>query len=156
VTPAWATSHADALTALLCALHEAALWYGDPANHAEAAAILSRPDYIGQPATLIDRALSGQIEAEPGVTIAVEDFFVPEKDGANLPDPRHALWFYSQMVRWGDVRHSKENAAAAAACYRPDLYRAAVPGQAVSRVSSFFDGRPFDPEKLDAYIQSQR
>jgi ABC-type nitrate/sulfonate/bicarbonate transport system substrate-binding protein len=154
-TGRWVTDRGDALTALLRALHETALWCGDPANHTEAAAILSLPDYLGQPATLIARALSGRIEAEPGVTIAVEDFFVPEEN-ANLPDPRHALWFYSQMVRWGDVQHSAENATSAAASYRPDIYRAAVPGGGAVRVSTFFDGRSFDPERLDAYIESQR
>lgn len=155
-TEAWVADHPHALAALLRALHEAALWCGDPANHAEAAAILSRPDYLGQPEALIARALSGRIEAEPGLTVPVEDFFIPEKDGANLPDPRHALWFYSQMVRWGDVEHSRDNAAAAAGCYRPDIYRTAVPGQAAGRASAFFDGKPFDPEQLEAYIQSQR
>jgi ABC-type nitrate/sulfonate/bicarbonate transport system substrate-binding protein len=156
VTPSWAAGHADALAGLLRALHSAALWCGDPANHAEASAILSRPDYLGQPADLIARALSGRIEAEAGVTIAVDDFFIPEKGDANLPDPRFALWFYSQMVRWGDVRHSRANAAAAASCYRPDIYRNAVPGHAEARVSAFFDGRAFDPETLDDYIESQR
>jgi NitT/TauT family transport system ATP-binding protein len=155
-TGKWAADHPAALTALLRALHEAALWCGDAANHAEAAAILSRPDYLDQPASLIARALSGRIEAESGVTNVIEDFFIPESAGANLPDPHHALWFYSQMVRWGDVGHSAENAAIAAGCYRPDIYRAAVPGPATGRVNAFFDGRPFDPATLDAYIESQR
>ena len=155
-TGRWVADQGDALAALLRALHEAALWCGDPANHAEAATILSRPDYLGVPERVIGRALAGRIEAEPGRTVPVEDFFVPEAGDANRPDPRHALWFYSQMVRWGDVEHSKENAAAAAACYRPDLYRAAVPGSGAAGLSTFFDARPFDPEKLDAYIESQR
>jgi ABC-type nitrate/sulfonate/bicarbonate transport system substrate-binding protein len=154
-TGKWAAAHPEALAALLRALHEAALWCGHAANHAEAAAILSHPDYLDQPAALIARALSGRIEAESGVTNVIEDFFIPEKDEANLPNPRYALWFYSQMVRWGDVQHSPENATVAAACYRPDIYRAAVPGKASTRISAFFDGRPFDPERLDAYIASQ-
>jgi NitT/TauT family transport system ATP-binding protein len=155
-TEKWAAAHPAALAALLRALHEAALWCGHSVNHAEAAAILSGPNYLDQPAAVIGRALSGRIEAESGLTNVIEDFFIPEKDEADLPDPRYALWFYSQMVRWGDVRHSEENAAVAVACYRPEIYRAAVPGRASTRVSVFFDGRPFDPQSLDAYIASQR
>jgi NitT/TauT family transport system ATP-binding protein len=93
------------------------------------------------------------------------------------------LWFYSQMVRWGQVAHTQEHAGIARETYRPDLYRAAlkplgialpaanakVEGalQAPTPVGSagasltlgpdgFFDGALFDPDELDAYIASQR
>jgi hypothetical protein len=86
------------------------------------------------------------------------------------------------MVRWGDVRHTPANTAVALACYRPDLYRAALkplgvalPGAnskvegaltAATPVGSagaslvlgpdgFFDGHIFDPDSLDAYIAAQ-
>jgi hypothetical protein len=81
--------------------------------------------------------------------------------GANIPVPDHALWFYSQMVRWGQVAHTPANAAAAAASYRPDLYRAAlVPERAAvpdsAPASSFFDDQPFAASRLDEYIAGQR
>ena len=74
---------------------------------------------------------------------------------------------------------SAENAAVAAACFRPDLYRAALgplgvelprgdfkregdvgERHAVDGVmlgpNRFFDGEVFDPEGLEAYLAGQR
>ena len=51
---------------------------------------------------------------------------MPLAKAATFPWKSHALWFYTQMVRWGQVGHSAENAAAARETYRPDLYRAAL------------------------------
>lgn len=152
----WAERNRDALAALIRALRKAASWCGDRSNHAEAAQLLSQPEFLGQPAELIGRALSGEIEVEPGVVVPVADFFVPEARGATVPNPTHALWFYSQMVRWGDVAHTQANAAAAAAAYRPDLYRNAL-GVAPESAAEmrFFDEKPFPRDGLDGYVASQ-
>jgi NitT/TauT family transport system ATP-binding protein len=83
------------------------------------------------------------------------------------------------MVRWGQVQHTSANAETARRCYRPDLYRtalrplsAAIPAanakvegalrtaEPVGATSGtlrlgpdgFFDGRIFDPDRLDAYL----
>ena len=157
VTEAWAAAHPDALAALLRGLHKAAMWCGDPANHAEAAAMLARPDYLGQPAEVIARGLSGRIAQAAGHELPVEDFFIPYAHAANLPSPADALWYYSQMVRWGDVQHSPERAAIAAASYRPGLYQAAAGGE-LSQASrgDWFDGVRYDPAALDAYVETLR
>jgi len=158
VTQAWAGRNPQALAALLRAFHAASLWCDSPANHGEAAVILSTPAYLGQPAELIQRGLSGRLETALGKQAKIEDFFIPHARAATFPWTSHALWFYSQMVRWGDVAHSAENARIAAASYRPDLYRAAIAGAPAGDIrppETFFDGRVFDPEKLDAYIREQ-
>ena len=89
---------------------------------------------------------------------------MPHARSATFPWTTHALWYYSQMVRWGDVPHSADNARRAANSYRPDLYRAAIApfGAALPTADSkvlehgvFFDGVPFDPDQLDGYIASQ-
>ncbi len=161
VTARWAEANPAALAALIRALHLAARWVGDPANHGEAAAVLEQPAYLGQPAALIRRALAGAIVAGGGETLHVANFFVPHARGANLPAPEHALWFYSQMVRWGQIEHNAENAGHAAHSYRPDLYRAALAplgtlGPAEPAASAFFDGQPFEPNDLDGYLSAQR
>ena len=58
--------------------------------------------------------------------VAVPDFFVPHAKAATFPWKSHALWFYTQMVRWGQVAASASNEAIARGTYRPDLYRAAL------------------------------
>jgi NitT/TauT family transport system ATP-binding protein len=95
----------------------------------------------------------------------VPDFFTPHARSATFPWMTHALWFYAQMVRWGDVAHTPDNVRRAAGTYRPDLYRAAIApfGAALPTTDSkvlgpdvFFDGQPFDPARLDEYIAAQR
>ncbi len=102
---------------------------------------------------------------------------------ATFPWKSHALWFYSQMVRWGQVAASARNEAIARDTYRPDLYRSALrdlgvalPGanakvegalSAATPVGSagaslmlgpdgFFDGVTFDPDEVSAYIERQK
>ena len=181
-TEKWATNNPAALAALLRALYLAAGWCGDPANHAETADILSRPHYLGLPAEVIGRGLSGHLRTDGQEARRVADFFIPHERAATFPWQSHALWFYSQMVRWGHVQHSAQNAQRAAATYRPDLYRAAIAplGAPVPAANSkvegalaqrtpvgamrgtltlgpdgFFDGRIFDPGQVDAYIAQQ-
>lgn len=146
VSARWAEANPDALAALLRALHAAAHWCGDAANHDEAAAILAAPSYLGLPQPILLRGLSGTLEIGAGVTQQVDDYFVPFARDANFPWPAHAHWFFSQMVRWGHVAGTAKNAARAAACYRPDLYRAVLPGPAAAHPpQTFFDGAVFNP-----------
>lgn len=163
-TERWAAHNPEALAALLRGLYRASQWCAEPANHAEAAAILAAPAYLDQPSDLLLRGLSGRLELSRGEPLRIADFFIPHAQSATFPWVSHAQWFYSQMVRWGHVRHSPQNARFAAACYRPDLYRAAIApfGAALptsdSRVlgpGAFFDGIGFDPDQLDSYIDSQ-
>lgn len=178
----WAEANPDALVALLRALYRAAQWCADPANHAELAGILSGHIYVNRPAESILPALSGRLRTGPGTTVYVEDFFLPLAKAATFPWKSHALWFYSQMARWGQIEHTPANAAIARETYRPDIYRAALkpfgvalPGanakvegalKLATPVGSagasltlgpdgFFDGSLFDPDDLDAYISAQ-
>ncbi len=179
----WAEENPEALSALLRALSNAAKWCGDAANHDDLTRILAEKLYVAQPAGWMLPALRGQLPIGGERTVAVSDFFVPFAKGATFPWKSHALWFYSQMVRWGQVQHTAANAQTARETYRPDLYRAAlkplgialpvanakVEGAltAATPVGSsgaslvlgpdgFFDGGLFDPDKLDAYIASQK
>ncbi|WP_421761706.1 CmpA/NrtA family ABC transporter substrate-binding protein [Devosia sp.] len=179
----WAAHNAEPLSALLRALYRASEWSENPENHWDAATILARPAYLGLPATLLERGLSGRLAAGGGTELLVEDFFIPHARAATFPWSSHALWFYTQMVRWGHVEHSADNADRAAASYRPDLYRAAIAplGVAVPSANAkvegallrptpvgvmrgtlslgpdgFFDEQVFDPLLIDAYIAAQR
>lgn len=165
ITESWAVYNPEALAALLRSLYLAARWCGDPGNHPEIAELLSRSEYLGLPAELISRALSGRMIVGDNDRETVPDFFVPHAHHATFPCVTHGLWFYAQMVRWSDVQHTDENARLARACFRPDLYRTALgslapdlpvsDGRALTR-SDFFDDRGFDPADLKGYIASQR
>jgi two-component system, oxyanion-binding sensor len=179
---AWAESQPGALAAMLRALHHSARWCQDAKNRGELSAMMARPAFLGQPVELQMPILTGRLELGGGAERAVDDFFLPFDKAANFPWKSHALWFYTQMVRWGQVAHTPERVAIARDCYRPDLYRAALkplgvamPGAnakvegALSRPTpvgsagaslvlgpdGFFDGRIFDPDRIDAYIAEQ-
>lgn len=183
VSARWAEENLDALSALLRALCRAAEWCGNARNRGDLARILAEKTYVGRPREWLLPALEGELPDGSGDTKAVADFFVPFAKAATFPWKSHALWFYSQMVRWGQIQHSAEHARIARETYRPDLYRAAlkplgialpvanakVEGAltAATPVGSsgaslvlgpdgFFDGGMFDPDKLDSYIASQK
>ncbi|SFV35121.1 NitT/TauT family transport system ATP-binding protein [Devosia crocina] len=179
----WAQRFPEQLAALLRAATRAARWCEDPANHVALSAMLAREDRLNVDSTMLLRAISGKLQFEEGVVQTLPDFFVPYSRAANFPWVSHAMWFYSQMVRWGQIEHTAENAVKAMGSYRPDLYRAAltgmgmaVPGanskiegdlaeplavgaqggQLIIGPDGFFDGARFDPDRLDDYIAAQR
>lgn len=178
----WAEQNSETLHALLRALYRSAEWCAQPSNHSDLAALLSSPNYLGQPIGVILPALDGSILGEAR-SQTIPDFFQPHDRAATFPWQSHALWFYSQMVRWGYVTHSGAHAEIARRSYRPDIYRAVLAGNGVpvpsanSKVEGalkqkiavgassqflylgpdgFFDGTVFDPDKLDAYIARQK
>lgn len=176
----WAERNRPIVAALLRALDRAAHWCDRPENHAELAEILARPEHVGADAALILRALQGRIlRGRESASAPIPDFLIFHRRAANFPWRSHALWFYSQMVRWGQTRHDAGRAGVAAKVYRPDIYRAALAGTEVDFPSAsakvegalaaatpvassrgrlmlgpdgFFDGKLFDPDRLDDYI----
>ncbi|QKD20279.1 CmpA/NrtA family ABC transporter substrate-binding protein [Mesorhizobium sp. NZP2077] len=183
VRKAWADENPEALAALLRALHHSARWCQDPANHAELAVVMAQPGFLGLPPAVQMPILTGHLRLGGGAELEIDDFFLPFDKAANFPWKSHALWFYTQMVRWGHVAHTPENLAIARECYRPDLYRSALkplgvalPGAnakvegalkiatAVGATGAglvlgpdgFFDGQIFDPDEIDAYIACQK
>lgn len=183
VRKAWVEENPEALAALLRALHHSARWCQDSANRDELAAVMAQPGFLGLPPAVQMPILTGRLDLGGGAEKTIDDFFLPFDKAANFPWKSHALWFYTQMVRWGHVAHTPENLAIARDCYRPDLYRSALkplgvalPGanakvegalKAATPVGSagaslvlgpdgFFDGQIFDPDRIDAYIAGQK
>lgn len=179
----WAAEHPETVASVIRAVYRAGQWCADPGNLDEAARTMAGPAYLNTPADIVTRSLTGWLDIGNGLRTNVPGFFVPHSSAANFPWKSHALWYYSQMVRWGEVAPSPAHAAIAAACFRPDLYRAALAplgvalpiadgktdgthahnhdvasssGSLVMGPDLFFDGATFDPEALDAYIASQR
>jgi NitT/TauT family transport system ATP-binding protein len=178
----WAADNPEALAALLRALCRSAQWCAEPGNHGELASMLAGTAYLGRPPAWMLHGLSGELDVGRGEVRRLAEFFVPFAKAATFPWKSHALWFYSQMVRWGQIAHSAENVAIARETYRPDLYRAAlkplgvalpaanakvegalkVPTPVGSAGASltlgpdgFFDGTLFDADRLEEYINSQ-
>lgn len=178
----WAADNADVVADLIRALFNASQWCGDLANTQELAGLLARPEYLNQDVAVIEQALNGEIMGGFELKAGLK-FFEPFAKAATFPWQSHALWLYTQMVRWGHVVHDAKNIKIARESFRPDLYRAAlapndVPVPAAnSKVEGglseatavgvsahelflgpdgFFDGNVFDPDNVDAYISDQK
>jgi ABC-type nitrate/sulfonate/bicarbonate transport system substrate-binding protein len=172
----WASENPDPLNRLLLALHHSAMWCAAPSNIDEMTKILAHPKYVGVGRRILRKGLAGEVLREH----PQDDFLIFEDRAANFPWVSHALWIYSQMVRWNQVKHSAEGEKLVAKTYRPDIYRLALkrhgvpmPGgsskvegalQQTTVVPSlggpialgpdgFFDGVVFDPTDLKAYLQ---
>lgn len=179
----WAEAQPEAVDALLRALYRASIWCAEPAHREELIALLAEPEHVGCSPDWLRPPLSGELWVGPDLRVTVPDFFVPHASAATFPWKSHALWFYSQMVRWGQIEHGQEAAATARETYRPDLWRRALAPLGVALPAAnakvegaltqatpvgsagaslvlgpdgFFDGQRFDPDSLDAYIAAQR
>lgn len=149
----WARTYPDELRAALRALIRASAWADDPAHREALVELLARPEHIGAPAEAIAWALESEI--------------VFHANAAGLPRREHALWFLSQMARWGQIEGAQDFAAIADAVYRPDLFHAAAgslgpvidaamtfAGAAKTGPAALFDGLSFDPDRPSAYAAS--
>ncbi|ANI77416.1 MULTISPECIES: CmpA/NrtA family ABC transporter substrate-binding protein [Sphingobium] len=178
----WLEENPHVVDGLIRALARAAAWCDEPANHEALAHLLSQPHFVDQPADLIQRALSGRITARADMpSLDMPDFMLFSREATPFPWRSQALWLYSQMVRWKMVEHTPENAAKAGAVFRPDIFRRAlaesnvpIPGASMKvegavatplAVGSkrgeltlgpdrFFDGRVFDPERIEDFLAS--
>jgi ABC-type nitrate/sulfonate/bicarbonate transport system substrate-binding protein len=176
----WTQRHPDRLQALVRALYKAALWCERPENHEELSRLLAEPRFVGAPAEILLRGLSNRLCLQPdGELQHVPGFYLPASQLATFPWVSHALWFYSQMVRWGQIAFDPEHVAQVRATYRPDLYRLALAGitedipsvdvkvegegqRALPAVSQsvqygpdgFFDDVRFDSDDLTGYLSS--
>lgn len=179
----WAQRHPDRLSALIRAVYRASQWCEHAGNHQELAALLAQPRFVGATAATLLSGLSSRLVLQPGdAPRDIADFYLPARQSATFPWTSHAVWFYSQMVRWQQVKFSEPDVAAVRGAWRPDLYRVALTSvnanlpldnskiegapMPSSRIASqegtleygpdgFFDAAVFDPRDVEAYVASQ-
>lgn len=176
VTAKFAEMNPNTTLALTKALIRAAIWLdeNDNANRPEAAEILARSEYVGADYDVIAASMTGTFEYEKGDKRAVPDFNVFFRYFATYPYYSDAIWYLSQMRRWGQIAEAKSDAwyaDVAKTVYRPDLYLAAakllvdddMAKQADfpwdtdgfrAPVSDFIDGLSYDGHKPNAYLDA--
>jgi nitrate/nitrite transport system substrate-binding protein len=127
VTRAWAEKHPNTHLAVIKALIRAAMWLDadNNANRPEAVRIISQPEYVGADPDVIANSMTGTYEYEKGDKRPVPDFNVFFRYNATYPFYSDAVWYLSQMRRWGQIPEGKPDAwyhDIARKVYRPDLY----------------------------------
>ena len=113
--------------ALTKALIRAAKWLdeNDNANREEAVEILSRSEYVGADAEVIANSMTGFFEFEKGDKRDIPDFNVFYRYYATYPYYSDAVWYLTQMRRWGQISEAKDDGwydETAKSVYLPDLY----------------------------------
>jgi len=127
VSKKWADANPKTHLAVVKALIRAAIWLDENnnANRPEAVKILSKPEYVGADAEVIANSMTGTFEYEKGDKRSVPDFNVFFRYFATYPYYSDAIWYLSQMRRWGQIAESKPDSwyhDVAKKVYRPDIY----------------------------------
>jgi nitrate/nitrite transport system substrate-binding protein len=175
VTKAWADKYPRTHVALVKALIRAAMWLDadNGANRKEAAQILSRPEYVGADYRVIANSMTGTFEYGRGDKRALPDFNVFFRYHANYPYYSDAIWYLTQMRRWGQIPESKPDAwyfETAKKAYRPDVFAEAAKALIAEKKAAaadfdlttdgfrpatkeFIDGIEYDGRKPNGYIE---
>ncbi|MDP3173491.1 MAG: CmpA/NrtA family ABC transporter substrate-binding protein [Phenylobacterium sp.] len=152
VTEGWADREPQALRSMLRALIQAAAWADEPGNRAELASILAHQRYVDAPIETVARSLVGSPPySREELGSDSRDYIIYHRYAASFPWRSHAVWFLTQMLRWGQIGPDVDIAAAAEAAYRPDLYRAAAAslGEPAPIVDEKVEGLHTGPWTLD-------
>lgn len=113
------------------ALLRAARWLDENnnANRKEAVKILSKPIYVGADEKVIANSMTGTFEYEKGDKRTEPDFNIFFRKHATYPYYSDAVWFLTQMRRWGQISDQKPDDwyhQVAQKVYRPDIYTLAA------------------------------
>jgi nitrate/nitrite transport system substrate-binding protein len=159
--------------ALIRAVIKAQMWLDadNGANRAEAVKILARSNYVGADEKVIANSMTGSFTYEAGDTRPEPTFNIFFAENAGYPFFSDAVWYLTQMRRWGQIAEAKPDgwyAETAKAVFRPDLYLAAakslvdegkMPADAVPETDGYktykpaIDGKVFDGKKPNAYLE---
>jgi nitrate/nitrite transport system substrate-binding protein len=172
ITRDWADKHPNTHIAVVKALIRAGQWLDEPGNRPEAVRILSQPNYVGADYQVIANSMTGTFEYEKGDKRPAPDFNVFFKHFATYPFYSDAVWYLTQMRRWGQIPEAKTDdwfLETARKVYRPDIYmKAAEALVAAGKIkaedvpsgtdgfkaptSDFIDGVAFDGRKPNDYL----
>lgn len=131
VSNSWAEKYPNTHLAVVKALIRAAKWLDDNnnANRPEAVKILSKSNYVGADYDVIANSMTGTFEYEKGDKRDIPDFNVFYRYHATYPYYSDAVWYLTQMRRWGQIPENKPDSwydEMARKVYKPDIYLAAA------------------------------
>jgi len=133
------------------ALIRAAKWLDENnnANRLEAVKILSKSEYVGADAEVLANSMTGTFEYEKGDKREVPDFNVFFRYNATYPYYSDAIWYLSQMRRWGQISGAKPDSwylDVAKKVYKPGIYAQAAAELIKEELATADDFPDFDKE----------
>lgn len=131
VTKAWADKYPNTHLAVVKALIRASMWLDaeNNKNRKEAIEILAQKQYVGADYEVLANSMNGTFEYEKNDKRALPDFNTFFRHGASVPTYSSAVWYLTQMRRWGQINEFKPDGwylDTAKKVYRPDIYLAAA------------------------------
>ncbi len=178
VTREWHDKYPNTHIHVVKAMLRAAYWLDEKnnANRTAAVKMLSSSNYVGADQNVIAASMTGTFEYEKGDKRSVPDFNVFFRYEATVPYYSDAIWYLTQMRRWGQIAEGKDDnwyMDIARKVYRPDIYAQAAKElirEGKFKASDFpdlegekfvrphqgelIDGVRFDPRQPNAYIDS--
>lgn len=111
VSKSWAEENPNTHIRVVKALIRAAHWLDENnnANRQEAVKMLSKSAYVGADAEVIANSMTGTFEYEKGDKRDVPDFNVFFRHNATYPYYSDAIWYLTQMRRWGQIADSQDD-----------------------------------------------
>jgi nitrate/nitrite transport system substrate-binding protein len=158
ITAEFAEKYPNTTIRLTRALIRAAMWLdaNNNANRPAAVKILSQPNYVGADYEVIANSMTGTFEYEKGDKREVPDFNVFFRYNATYPYYSDAIWYLTQMRRWGQISEDKSDdwyKDLAKKVYRPDLYEKAAQSLIDEKLAKAKEFPDFDTE--DGYRDIQ-
>jgi len=173
VTKAWAEKNPRTHVAVVKALIRAGMWLdASMANRIEAVKIISKANYVGADEEVIGNSMTGTFEYEKGDKRPAPNFNQFFRNNATYPYYSDAIWYLTQMRRWGQIPEGKPDSwylDVAKQVYLPAVYLQAArelvaEGKAKEtdfpmksdghrgEQSGFIDGIKFDARKPNDYL----
>jgi len=174
VTQEWARRYPNTMIAVVKALIRAGKWLDEDngKNRAEAAKLVSKSEYVGADYEVISQMMTGTFEYEKGDKRLEPDWNLFFRDDASYPYYSGAIWYLTQMRRWGQIAEPKTDEwykETAQKVYQPDIWlKAARQLVAEGHLSEsdipqtdgykpaggdFIDGAVYDGQKPNDYLK---
>ena len=173
MTKKFVEQYPNTAVAVTKALIRAGKWLDTPGNRKEAVKILSMSQYVGADEVVLANSMTGTFEFEKGDKRSMPDFNVFYRYNATYPFYSDAVWFLTQMRRWGQITTEKPTewyAEKAKEIYRPDIWEKAakilaaegkIPATDIPETdgykpatTDFIDGKNYDAKDPIGYINS--
>ncbi|MEW6256334.1 MAG: CmpA/NrtA family ABC transporter substrate-binding protein [Pseudomonadota bacterium] len=148
------TTNPNTYAALLRAIIDASAYAQKPENRKQIAEAIAPANYLNAPVTVLDQVLTGtyadglgQVKKDPN-RIAFEPF----------PYDSFAIWILTQMKRWGQVKGDVDYAGIAKQVFLATECASVMKDMGLAPPAStktiVVMGKPFDPSKPEAYVDS--
>ncbi|MEM7750361.1 MAG: CmpA/NrtA family ABC transporter substrate-binding protein [Pseudomonadota bacterium] len=178
ITNEFAQKYPKTTLALTKALIRAAIWLDENsnANRMKAVEMLAKSEYVGADKEVIANSMTGTFEYEKGDKRPVPDFNVFFRYYATYPFYSDAIWYLTQMRRWGQIAEGKSDdwyKDVAKKVYKPSIYLEAAKllvaegkakkedfpwdsdgFKAPTPAKDIIDGIGYDGRKPNAYLDS--